>query len=59
MATIQQLLKQSNILDCKWVVPSAETLSIQYKIKLFSGVKIFSFYSQATQVWMPVAGVEF
>ena len=59
MAMIQQLPKQSNILDCKWVMPSAETLSTQYKIKLFSGVKIFSFYSQATQVWMPVAGVEF
>ena len=59
MATIQQLPKQSNILDCKWVMPSAETLSTQYKIKLYSGVKIFSFYSQATQVWMPVAGVEF
>ena len=59
MAKIQQLPKQSNILDCKWVMPSTETLSTQYKIKLLSGVKIFSFHSQATQVWMPVAGVEF
>ena len=44
MTTIQQLPEQLNIPGCKWVTPSRQTPSKYYTKKLFSGLKIFSFY---------------
>ena len=44
--TIQQLPEGSIILGRKWVIPSRQRPSAKYTIKLFSGIKIFSFYPQ-------------
>ena len=46
MTTIQQFPEQSNILGRKRVIPSRQTPSPYYTIKLFSGVNFFSFYPQ-------------
>ena len=52
MTVMQQLAQKSNILGRKRTIPSRQTPSIQYMIKLLSGVNIFFFYHRF--VWEEV-----
>ena len=52
MTVMQQLAQKSNVLGRKRTIPSRQTPSIQYMIKLLSGVNIFFFYHRF--VWEEV-----